>query len=247
MKHKGIIIWQDLKRGYGFVRPDNIELEQARFTKNTLQKLGCPDILNKTRVLYQSESIDGILWLRSIEIDHESMRHLQETKLPVFNYYPDPILHCSIEENDLPCDCCGKVTGYLCASSMYSAKKVGYICPWCVANGKAAEKFHGAFNYVDILKKGGKISDEIKKEIEERTPCFPSLQDRGWVLHCNDGCEFHGIATTKDITNVSPESLEATLIYNQISKENWKIFRGDDFLKFICRHCKVTIFVFDPD
>lgn len=48
-------------------------------------------------------------------------------------------------ESDEQCECCGETRGYKYTGSVYSRTTVDVLCPWCIADGSAAEMFDASF------------------------------------------------------------------------------------------------------
>lgn len=249
VENNGTLIWRDKERSYGFVRPDDYNQPEAIFTRNTLEKLGLHNLENKTRVKYYIEEINSKICVSKLSVDKLSAQKQKEAilKFPVFDYYPDPILHDSIIESDLACECCGQSRSYL-SSLIYSEYKVKRVCPWCIYDGSAAKRFDGHFNSIfNNISDMNWISDKVYQTITLRTPGFHSWQEQSWLSHCQDGCEYHGVASTTDFEKITPEELDYTLMLNEINKGDWQYFHPDNFHKFICKKCKISIFSFDPD
>ena len=72
---------------------------------------------------------------------------LAELGIPTFKYHPDPLNTGAFEisEEGVVCDCCGKVTHIYYEAPFYAVDDIDYLCPACIASGKAAEKFDGSF------------------------------------------------------------------------------------------------------
>ncbi|WP_238697866.1 CbrC family protein [Streptomyces sp. E5N91] len=93
--------------------------------------------------------------------------------LPFFRYRPDPLASGSIRASAEPCACCGRSTGWICTATFYSAQEVsGRFCPWCIADGSAADRFAGEFT--DSYGLDG-VSDDVFYEVTRRTPWVPRL------------------------------------------------------------------------
>lgn len=178
--------------------------------------------------------------------------------IPKFKYFPDPIKVGSIKESDQTCECCGQKRGYIYTSTMYSSQNVEYLCPWCIHNGKAAKKFDGFFNsfgdMTDELDDPYEISEEIALEISSQTPGFASFQEEEWQVHCNDGCEFHGLATVGDLKRISQKEEERLMRISYLDKSELEHLQEGDssieldyFFKFKCRHCNEIRFMMDLD
>ncbi|MFI7336394.1 CbrC family protein [Streptomyces sp. NPDC050085] len=88
--------------------------------------------------------------------------------LPAFRYHPDPLASGPIRESAETCACCNRATGWIYTAAFYTAQEVsGHFCPWCIADGSAAERFVGEFMDAYGL---DDVSDEILHEVTRRTP-----------------------------------------------------------------------------
>jgi hypothetical protein len=111
-------------------------------------------------------------------------------QLPVFRYHSDPIRSGSLVESENVCKCCGKARGYVYVGAPYSEEDdlEESICPWCIADGKAAKKFNGLF--VDDAGFDDDIPGKVVKEVTLRTPGFSSWQQEEWLTCCKDAAAF---------------------------------------------------------
>ena len=106
-------------------------------------------------------------------------------ELPVFIYHPDPIATGSVEPSDAMCKACGQSRGYVYTAGVYSVEELqDAICPWCIADGIAHEKFDAQFT--DSAGVGGygeweQVSSEIVEEVVYRTPGFSGWQQERWL------------------------------------------------------------------
>ncbi|WP_251652187.1 CbrC family protein [Paenibacillus glycanilyticus] len=66
-------------------------------------------------------------------------------ELPKFKYNPEPIKLEVIRKEESVCPVCSKEREYIYIGPFYSIEDVENICPWCIADGKAAEKYDGEF------------------------------------------------------------------------------------------------------
>ena len=174
-------------------------------------------------------------------------------KLPTFKYHPDPISTGSIIKSDAKCRSCGQSRGYIYASSVYSAEDLeNEICPWCIADGSAAQKFEATFCDDRPLIEAG-MSAAIIQEVTTRTPGYDSWQQGVWLTHCHDTCAFLGDASKGDILSIINEGL-------QVSGGEWidpETLRGivqnyrpkgsPSFYKFKCLHCGKILYGVDFD
>lgn len=124
--------------------------------------------------------------------------------IPKFKYHPNPIeTEIFKTDKNVNCECCNKETEIYYDGPFYSVTDVNYICPSCIATGKAAEKFNGEFQDPALV-------DEIhdKEKLEEliyRTPGYVGWQQEYWIAHCNDFCAFMGYVCWKDILKMGLE------------------------------------------
>ncbi|MDG4859638.1 CbrC family protein [Streptomyces sp. T-3] len=125
--------------------------------------------------------------------------------LPFFRYHPDPVATESIAASSEVCVRCGQARGWIYTASFYTALDVrGRICPWCIADGSAAEEFDGEF--VDAYGLDG-VSFEVLQEVTRRTPSFHAWQDPRWLVHCRDAAAFIGEVGYTELA-AHPEALD---------------------------------------
>ena len=122
--------------------------------------------------------------------------------LPAFRYHPDPIGSGSFVESDQACRCCGERRGYLYAGPVYSEEDLDdTLCPWCIADGSAHEKFDATF--VDSEAFAEDAPAAAVDEIVERTPGFNSFQSERWPSCCGDPGAFLGPAGIENLRRQS--------------------------------------------
>jgi len=67
------------------------------------------------------------------------------------------------------------------------------LCPWCIADGSAAERF--GVSFVDV---GWGVPDAVPTavlaELTLRTPSFTGWQQERWLYHCDDATSYLGRA-----------------------------------------------------
>jgi uncharacterized protein len=98
-----------------------------------------------------------------------------------------------VVESDVTCLACGAARGYIYTGPVYAVEElVESFCPWCIADGTAAERFDAEFTDV-----GSYVPDdvppEVLDEIAHRTPGFSGWQQEHWLYHCGDGAAFEGV------------------------------------------------------
>ncbi len=162
--------------------------------------------------------------------------------LPFFKYHPNPIETGSIKLSDKICACCKKARGYIYTASVYSIFDLDEsICPWCIADGSAAEKFDATFNNSGLE---SNISNEIIEQISKRTPGYECWQTYIWLFHCDDGCEFHGDLSKQEANDLDENAIRKFCVENDLNEEEGKEIiqyyeKGGNpaIYKFVCRHC----------
>ncbi len=118
--------------------------------------------------------------------------------IPHFRYHPDPLGTGAFTKGDpQTCDCCGRQTDIWYNSPFYSSEDVECLCPGCIADGKAAEKFDGEFQ---DSASADKVSDPAKlEELTTRTPGYCGWQQEYWLAHCDDYCAFTGYVGMEEL------------------------------------------------
>jgi uncharacterized protein CbrC (UPF0167 family) len=164
--------------------------------------------------------------------------------LPRFRYHPDPLATGAVEASSAACACCGRVRGFAYVGPVYAEEDLDVpLCPWCIADGRAAAELGACFVDSDPLAQAG-VARDVIDEITLRTPGYFSWQQECWLAHCGDACEFHGDASVEDIAGASSETkadwraeyrhTEAT--WDRITA-NYRPRGAQAFYKFVCRHC----------
>lgn len=134
-------------------------------------------------------------------------------KLPTFKYSPNAYNINVFQNIEGICSICNEERQIKYTNSFYSINEPEYICPWCIANGKAAEKYDGEFNdYCGIesilpnLDDANKtIPKDLLLEVTNRTPSYVSWQQEVWLTHCNEPCAFISYADTNTIEPLMEE------------------------------------------
>lgn len=170
-------------------------------------------------------------------------------KLPEFKYHPNPLGTGSIEPSALACEACGKARGYLYCGAIYGKQNLERVCPWCIADGTAHEKFDAEFTDSSAIGDYGpweRVSEEIVQEIAFRTPGFSGWQQERWFTHCEDAAEFLGPMGRRELGDAGPRAIAAVKQESGLQDEEWEdYFHTLDrngtptAYLFRCRHCGV--------
>ena len=119
----------------------------------------------------------------------EPLEVMTSIELPEFKYHRDPVQSGSVESSDKRCRCCNEARGYIYAGPFYSGQDLDdAICPWCVADGSAHEKFDATF--VDEAALPDDLPESVVQQIAWRTPGYNVWQSEQWFSCCNDAMTF---------------------------------------------------------
>lgn len=168
--------------------------------------------------------------------------------MPDYPYHPDPMHSESFVQSAETCECCGWATGLLYNGPIrFTSLKqpVSRICPLCIADGSAAEKFNVTF--CDGLL-GEPVSDDIKNVVLRQTPGFPSWRQTQWVTHCGDACAFKGPFGWRGLREMSSVELLDSMREHHVDDfedDEWERLSsslhrdrgGATAMVFTCRHC----------
>jgi uncharacterized protein CbrC (UPF0167 family) len=151
-----------------------------------------------------------------------------------------------VVESDVVCLACDQRRGYIYTGPVFAVDELDEaLCPWCIADGNAAEKFDAEFTDVGV----GLPSDvprDVMQEIARRTPGFSGWQQEHWLYHCSDGAVFLGRAGRIEL-EPHPEAIE--VLRHEHDEYGWSPEQVDDYLAslnkddqptaylFRCRHC----------
>ena len=138
--------------------------------------------------------------------------------LPTFRYHSDPMKSGVFIESKKTCPICACVTGIEYVGPVYSFEDVEGICPWCIKNGLAAEKYDLTFVDEDEIEL---VEDtHLTEELIKRTPgCF-FPQDDCWPSKNGDYYSYLGGVdlVRKNIDILQPQ-LNVIVTHLQISND----------------------------
>jgi uncharacterized protein len=175
--------------------------------------------------------------------------------LPTFKYHPDPVASGSVEKSDKVCACCNEAKGYIYTGSVYSeGDEIDAICPWCIADESAHEKFGASFNDAEGLY--DQVAPKVADEVEFRTPGYAGWQQEHWLACCGDAAAFREPVGYAEISQRYP-FLETVLMKHLA--EEWELTgeaaaalyksldrdRGPTAYVFTCLHCKQDLAYID--
>jgi uncharacterized protein len=168
--------------------------------------------------------------------------------LPIFKYHPDPIATESIKPSDTRCACCGEQRGYIYVGPVFSIEELSdCICPWCIADGSAHDKFDAEFSdaagvagYSEAIV----LPDTVIEEVAFRTTGFSGWQQEHWLACCGDAAAFVGRAGRTELERQWPDAIPSVQEECGIVGPDWQdYFRALDkdgsptAHIFRCLHC----------
>ncbi|WP_010497214.1 CbrC family protein [Paenibacillus elgii] len=142
-------------------------------------------------------------------------KNVIDENLPHFKYHPNAYrLGLFKQGPERRCTVCSRDTNYVYSGPFYCIDDVDTICPWCIHDGQAAQKFNGTFHGAVEYNSGllsvvfnddtnqymyfmgneqvEPIHDKSLHELLFRTPSYSSWQEPQWLRHCDDFCTFIG-------------------------------------------------------
>lgn len=123
---------------------------------------------------------------------------------PFFKFHPNPFFtNTVILDRKTRCVCCNNARGYIYTGHVYSGHDLDdSLCPWCIADGSAHEKFEAEF--VDHITK--QLPSDVEAELRFRTPSYRPWQSVYWLVCCGAPAEYWG---TIDRLSIRQEWAEA--------------------------------------
>ena len=168
--------------------------------------------------------------------------------LPTFKYHPDPITTGSIERSTQTCLACGLARGFIYKGLPYAEEELeDVICPWCIADGTAHERFNAEF--VDSAAVGGygdwdSVSAEIVSEVAHRTPGFTGWQQERWFTHCGDAAAFLGRVGKPELNHYGSDAISVIKADIGFEGNDWEEYfdsldKDDEPTAYLfrCLHC----------
>ncbi len=124
---------------------------------------------------------------------------------PPFRYHPDPLASGSVAASDTTCACCNRSRGFVYVGPVFSETDnlEEHLCPWCIADGKAHQKFDATF--VDSEALDAALPASVAQLLVEQTPGFHSWQSGRWPSCCGDATAFVGPFGIEDLRHTRRE------------------------------------------
>jgi uncharacterized protein CbrC (UPF0167 family) len=148
-----------------------------------------------------------------------------DVDLPQFRYHPDPIETGSVKPSAATCACCERARGFVYTGLPYAEEEDldGRLCPWCIADGSAHERFDAEFTDTACVGLGWEpVVDEVVEEVAFRTPGFAGWQQERWATHCGDASAYLGQADAEDLAGRWSEAVPAIRADVELSDDDWQ-------------------------
>lgn len=165
---------------------------------------------------------------------------------PTFFYNPNAYTLGIIEQRAITCQCCGKARDFRYTGNIYCTAAIDTLCPWCIADGQAAEQYDGSFvSDFEGLNPGPNelgppMSDASLEQVSSRTPGYTSWQGDVWLGHCGEACIFLGYVGSQELAPIWSE-VRADAVASGWGEESIQQYlRKDGDLTgylFQCQHC----------
>jgi uncharacterized protein CbrC (UPF0167 family) len=171
-------------------------------------------------------------WLSSFfgrndsEEDYDDDEFIQPKQdIPEFKYHPYPLKTLTFEQEDsVTCKCCNMPTlvyyTYPFESSLDSVDYDDFfICPTCIIDGKASEKFQGKFQEPEYCEPVS--SPEKLDELCHRTPGYYAPEKAYWLAHCDDFCAL--VDLIDDWCEIEEKGIEREIEEDWVINDNYDI------------------------
>lgn len=155
-----------------------------------------------TRLQEMSQSHgDRFALPRPLRKEEKKQRKELLQSLPHFIYHPDPLATGAFVEGEAKvCPSCGKESNIYYDLIPYCIDNIKNLCPFCIANGLAAEKFDAEF--VQDAEWSGQTNPEKDKLLFCQTPGYSSWQGENWLSCCQDYCAYLGTVGTRELMDM---------------------------------------------
>ena len=135
---------------------------------------------------------------RPLRKEEKKQRTELSQSLPHFIYHPDPLATGAFVEGEAKvCPSCGKKSNVYYNLLPYCIDNIENLCPFCIANGLAAEKFDAEF--VQDAEGQGELDPEKDQLLFCQTPGYSSWQGENWLSCCQDYCAYLGTVGTREL------------------------------------------------
>ncbi|HEV2699719.1 MAG TPA: CbrC family protein, partial [Terriglobales bacterium] len=125
------------------------------------------------------------------------------------------------------CEVCGQKRTFIYSGVPYAKTEIECICPWCIADGSAHDKFGTEFVAREFIGGGewDTVPSGVADEVAFRTPGFSGWQQERWFTHCGDAAEFLGAMGKAELQQLGAEAIEVVKRASGYEDKEWEIFR----------------------
>ena len=196
--------------------------------------------LSRLQEMSQSHG-DSFALPRPLRKEENKQRKELSQSLPHFIYHPDPLATGAFIEGEAKvCPSCGKENNVYYNLLPYCIDNIKNLCPFCISNGLAAEKFDAEF--VQDAEWQGELDPEKNQLLFCQTPGYSSWQGEYWLSCCQDYCAYLGTVGTRELKAMGIaeqvlEDYEARGEYQDIEEYLVKDGSLCGYL-FRCLHCE---------
>lgn len=162
---------------------------------------------------------------------------------PTFLYHPNPIGTGSVVSSESRCRACGTARGLIYTGPVYAVESGGLrnnLCPWCIADGIAAEKFGAEFTDVGWGVPED-VPEHVRREIATRTPGFSGWQHEQWLYHCSDATAFLGCA---GFAELSQHSDALDMVLHENDEFGWSALQSQTYVDGLTPDGESTAYLF---
>jgi uncharacterized protein CbrC (UPF0167 family) len=163
---------------------------------------------------------------------------------PRFRYHPDPIATHSIQPREgFTCGVCGEARSHAYIGP-YFADNFGFengdeICPWCIADGRAARDWNATFispaNLTDAARHA--MPQGALAELELRTPSFLCVEQEQWLDHHGEAAAYIGPVGYNEYQRLPPQAQAAVRQCGYSVERLRDDGDGPTAYLFRCLHC----------
>ena len=131
--------------------------------------------------------------------------------------------------------------GFIYAGPVYAVDELeAAFCPWCIADGTAAEEFDAEFTDVEPDLPAD-VPAGVVEEILRRTPGFSGWQQEHWLFHCGDGAAFLGRVGHAELEPY-PDAIE--MLRHERDELGWPSEQVEDYLCALDKEAQPTAYLF---
>jgi uncharacterized protein CbrC (UPF0167 family) len=161
--------------------------------------------------------------------------------VPEFPYHPDPRATGFVEASDARCASCGQRRGFIYTGPVYAVDElIDCLCPWCIEDGSAAEKFEAEFTDIGWGVPAD-VPHAVVQDVATRTPGFAGWQQEHWLYHCSDAAAFLGRVGWEEL-QLHEDAVESLL--REHDEHGSTASEGQSYLASLSKDGEATAYLF---